>query len=383
MVGSIPAPREGLRKLWRFFTIYGPGRTLFKAAGRLRVRLPALSWRRPVPDVALIGCGQFGFATIGYFLRSAFGSRLVACHDTDPRAAASLAHALRVPRVCNSTEELLAAPGLRTVYIASNHASHAGYAALALAAGHDVVVEKPVAVSRKQLLELLRAKAVARGRLFAGYNRPFAPAVRWLRQRTTMQAHEGITLQCFVSGHRLGPGHWYRRPEEGTRVCGNIGHWLDLMVHVFAWRGLPDRLRVNVTWADVSEPDDNVSIAIASDRGDLFTVTLTSRSEPFEGIREVIHFQHGQTFAEIEDFRRATLWQGAARQRRRFWPKDVGHRRAVLQPFEATVARDWHEVELSTLLILHITDMVRRLEPHSDFSFERAWADLRRDLETA
>jgi predicted dehydrogenase len=380
MVADTVAPREGLRKLWRFFTIYGPGRTLFKAAGRMRLRPPVLSWRRPPPDIGLIGCGQFGFATIGYFLQTTFGPRLAACHDIDPGAAASLAHALRVRRICTTSEELLATPGLRTVYIASNHASHADYAVRALAAGLDVVVEKPVAVSRRQLVDLLRARSAAPGRLFAGYNRPFAPALRWLRQHTTMEADQGITLQCFVSGHRLGPDHWYRRPEEGTRVCGNIGHWLDLMVHVVAWRGLPDRLDIRLTWADASEPDDNVNIAIASDRGDLFAVTLTSRTEPFEGIREVIHFQHGNSFAEIEDFRRITLWQGAGRKVRRFWPKDVGHRRAILQPYEGAPSRDWHEVEMSTLLMLHITDMVRHREPSSAFSFNRAWAEIQREL---
>ncbi len=373
-------PREGLRKLWRFLTIYGPGRTVFKAAGRLRMRPPMLALRRPVADIGLVGCGQFGFATIGYFLQQAFGPRLVACHDTDGGAARTLSHALRVRCVCSSVDELLAIPGLRTVYIASNHATHAEYAARALAQGLDVYVEKPIAVTREQLVALLQARQAATGRLFAGYNRPFSGAVRWLRERTPIETAGGITLQCFVSGHRLGPDHWYRRPEEGTRVCGNIGHWLDLLVHVLSWRGLPDRLQITLTCADATEPDDNLNISIASDRGDLFSITLSSRSEPFEGIREVIHFQHGGTTAEIEDFRRITLWQGPTRRRRRFWPKDVGHRRAILQPFEGGAAREWHEVELSTLLMLQITDMVRCGDRSASFSFEQDWQQIQHRL---
>ncbi len=380
MVTPDAMPREGLRKLWRFLTIYGPGRTLFKAAGRLRLRPPVLGWRRPRPDIGLVGCGQFGFATIGYFLQQAFGPRIGACYDIDERAARTLARALRVGQVCASLEALLALPGLRTLYIASNHATHADYAARALARGLDVYVEKPVAATPEQFVQLLRARRSSTGRLFAGYNRPFSGAVRWLRQVTPVDAASGITLQCFVSGHRLDADHWYRRPEEGTRVCGNIGHWLDLMVHVLSWRGMPDRLEIALTWADAAEPDDNVNISIGSDRGDLFSVTLTSRSEPFEGIREVIHFQHGTTTAEIEDFRRITLWQGARLRRRRFWPKDVGHRRAILQPFEDAAARDWHEVELSTLLMLHITAMVRQRERTATFSFLQARQQLEERL---
>jgi predicted dehydrogenase len=364
---------ERLRKVLRFVAIYGPSRTFFKAAGRLRFRPPSLTPRRAA-DIGFIGCGQFAFATIGYFLQRAFGPRVLACHDVDTAAANSLARGLRVARVCPSADELLAMPGLRLVYIASNHASHADYAARALDRGLDVYVEKPIAVNHEQLIRLLRARAHARGRLFAGYNRPFSAAIRELRARTTIDPAGGITLQCFVAGHRLAPDHWYRRPEEGTRVCGNVGHWLDLFVHMLCWRGLPDRLEIGATWADDAEPDDNVCISIRSDRADLFSVLLTSRSEPFEGINETINFQHGETICKIDDFRRLTLWQGAQVRTRRFWPKDVGHRDAILQPFGTGPGRDWHEVKLSTLLMLHIADMVRRRKPASTFSFAEQWA---------
>lgn len=370
---------DRLRKLMRFVTIYGPARTFFKAAGRLRLRTPSLA-RARTADIGFIGCGQFAFATIGYFLQSTFGPRVLACHDVDEHAARSLARGLRVPRVCASVDELLATPGLRLVYIASNHASHADYAARALGRGLDVYVEKPIAVTHDQLVALLRARRRASGRLFAGYNRPFSTAIRELRACTTIDPAGGITLQCFVTGHRLGPDHWYRRPEEGTRVCGNIGHWLDLFVHVLAWRGMPDWLEIGVTWADDDEADDNVCISIRSDRTDLFSVLLTSRSEPFEGINETINFQHGETIAKIDDFRRLTLWKGAHRASHRFWPKDVGHRGAILQPFDRGAGRDWHEIDLSTLLMLHIAGMVRRRERQSNFSFAEQWANVENAL---
>ena len=52
-----------------------------------------------------------------------------------------------------------------------------------------------------------------------------------------------------------------------------------------------------------------------------------------------------------------TIWQGMHRKRWRFSPKDVGHERATLQPFQ-TDNRDW-EVELSTLLMLHVSEQVK------------------------
>jgi len=369
-----------LRKFTRFSMIYGPGRSLFKAAGRFRVDLPLPTLKRTRQDIGMLGCGQFAFSTMGYFLHRAFGPRIAACHDPDVRARDSFARARKVSVRCDSADALLARPELRTVYIASNHASHASYAAAALARGLDVYVEKPIAVTHAQLVDLLAARQRSSGRLFAGYNRPFSGAIRDLRKELRVDRAGGITLQCFVSGHQLGPDHWYRRPEEGTRVCGNIGHWLDLAVHMFRWRGLPDVLDISIAWASNEEPDDNVSIAITSDKADVVSIVLTSRCEPFEGINETISFQHADTICKIDDFRSMTLWQGPRLVRRRYWPKDVGHRRAILQPYEADAPRDWHEVELSTLLMLHITDMVRDRQRTSRFSFADQWKRVSNDI---
>lgn len=275
---------------------------------------------------------------------------------------------MRVGKACSSFDALLETPGLRVVYIASNHATHAAYAVAALRAGLDVYVEKPIAVDEVQLTALLLAVEGSRSRIFAGYNRPFSAAIRELQREVTIDRSRGISLQCFVSGHLIAADHWYRDPGEGTRICGNVGHWLDLLVHVLAWRGLPDKLSISLTWANESEPDDNIVIAIASDRDDVFSLMLTSRCEPFEGISETISFQHADTICVIEDFRRIAIWQDTRVVRRRYWPKDVGHKAAVLQPFDSASHREWGEVILSTRLMLHITKMVRAREQRSEFA---------------
>jgi predicted dehydrogenase len=373
----------GARKLARFIGIHGPGRAMFKAAGRLRLPLPLWALRSARRDIGIVGCGQFAFATIGYFLWRAFGNRILTCYDVNPSAQGSLAKGFRVPHLAASFSDLLDQPGLKIVYIASNHASHADYAAAAIQRGLDVYVEKPIAVTYGQLVKLLGARQSSKARVYAGYNRPFSPAIRYLRRNIAIDRGGGISLQCFITGHHLAPDHWYRHPEEGTRICGNVGHWLDMMVHIFSWRGLPDRLMISLSWADEREPDENLSISISSDRGDIASIVLSARAEPFEGINETINLQHADTVCKIDDFRQLTIWKGPILLRRRFWPKDVGHRNAILQPFSHDEARNWVEVVSSTLLMLHIANMVRERTPRGEFSFEGATAQLGRDLGAA
>ena len=127
--------------------------------------------------------------------------------------------------------------------------------------------------------------------------------------------------------------------------------------------------------SDPSIRDENIALSLVSDAGDMVNIVLVSRCEPFEGINESVDLQWGNVIAKIDDFRTMAVRRDDRVRRYRFWPKDVGHVKAILQPF-GTPARDWHEVALSTALMLHITEMVRRGVSESRFSFSNACKTL-------
>jgi predicted dehydrogenase len=371
--------RLSIKKLLRFARIYGPRRAVFKAAGRLRLPFPLVFPHGP-RKVGIIGCGQFGFSTIGYFLAKSRRG-IAACYDVDLRAAESLARCLRVSRACRSADELLEWRDVTHAYIASNHSTHASYAVAALRRGKIVYVEKPVALATSQLAEIERARRATHGKIFAGYNRPFSGAIRELRRVLDVDPTGGFSFGCFVAGHVLARDHWYRRPNEGTRVCGNLGHWIDLFLHILAWRGTPDVLNISLAWASDLEPDDNLNLSISSDLGDVCSIVLTSRSEPFEGINESIHIQHSTTLCKIDDFRKMTVWKGSKLIKRRYWPKDPGHQMAIEQPFNDGPGRDWNEVLLSTLLILRVTEMVQTGTRSATCSLRAMMSDFESNLD--
>ena len=373
-----------LRKLWRSARLYGARRAYVKALGRLDWPLPAVPWARDRErDVLLAGCGQFGFATISFFLAAQLGNRFAACFDTDRNRAERTRRAYRYAGIAERFEDLLQVEGGRYLYIASNHASHAEYAIAGLRAGKSVYVEKPIAVDLDQLARLWQEAGNHPDRIYCGYNRPFSRAVELLRGELP-RGDGPMTLSCFIAGHVIAEDHWYRDPREGTRVCGNLGHWLDLAVHLVSLRDLPDEWRIQIAYSNRDVRDDDLGVSLCSESGDLVTLTLTARAEPFEGINESISLQHGDLMAKIDDFRRMTLWRGERRRSRSFRPKDVGHRRAILQPFDEETAfrRDFEEVVSSSLLTLCIADMVRAGECEKTFSFRQARQAMERAAKT-
>ncbi len=353
--------------LLRFIRIYGVGKTLYKVQGRMRPRVVLPRPRRArTRDIGVIGCGQFAFSTIGFHLVRNLGNRFVDCFDVSEDAASSFADFYRIERPAGDAGALIDNPQVRVVYVASNHASHAQYAADALRAGKTVYVEKPVAVELSQLVALQEAAEESAAPIFAGYNRPFSAAIRELRP--WVDPDRPLSLSCVVHGHHLDADHWYRDPREGTRICGNMGHWLDLAVHLLSWGMVPKRWRIHVAWSDDSVRDENLTVSLVSSRGDLVSITMTSRTEPFEGIYESIDLQWGDVIGRIDDFREMTLRRGSERMHRRYRPKDVGHDTALMQPFGES-SRDWSEVILSTHLMLAIKDMVEGSDRVRDFDF--------------
>ena len=360
--------KSKLRKIYRFFKIYGLGRAYIKVFGRLRktplIRLP-LSYRSHKKEIAIVGTGQFSFATIGYYLKKNRGNCTVGVYDIDRENASTYANYYNT-KVFSSVDELISDERVKIVYIASNHASHTDYAIKALNAHKIVYVEKPISVTGEQFSRLI--KATKNKSLYVGYNRPFSPAIIEVRNYLNFSKRTPLSLSCFVTGHKLEENHWYRDYKEGTRVCGNIGHWLDLAINILKTVGLPNEISVTITSSDQEAKDDNVAITMVTDEMDLITVILTSREEPFEGINESINIQYSDLIVKIDDFRRMTIWNGEKLVKKRFFRKNVGHENAILQPFSKSNERDFSEVEISTRLMLEITHAIR--SDKSNFIFQ-------------
>lgn len=338
-----------------------------KAAGRTRSNLlkplitGTFSKSKNCGSVSVIGCGQAAFSILCYFLYRQHPISFLMAYDPDVKQAQSLARFYEFRGVAPSANYLLQDPELEIVYVASNHASHADYAVTALEKGKKVFVEKPVAVSWAGLHRLEAAVDGKEDRIWAGYNRPFSAAIRTLRMRIA-GTNSPLTLMCYVHGHLITQDHWYRKEEEGTRICGNAGHWLDLAVHLLAavHGSLPGHIYIQHLPADPAEPDDNFSLTLRTPLNDLITLHFASRSEPAEGVREMIEVQCADLSAQIDDFRQLHIWEKDRTDRHRYSPKDVGHARCTAQPFlPKHDQRSWNEVMCSTRLMLHIADMVR------------------------
>ena len=175
-------------------------------------------------------------------------------------------------------------------------------------------------------------------------------------------------MNFFVIGHKISNSHWYHDPKEGTRICGNVAHWIDLMVNLMNTRGeIPTYFSINIKFTSNTKKDDNFIISISTNYEDIVSIFFTTRSEPFEGVNETLNLQCGSVISKIDDFRNLQIWDNDFYFKKRFIFKNVGHERAILQPFTNLNTRKFIEIEISTIIMLEISEMIINNETSRNF----------------
>jgi predicted dehydrogenase len=328
-----------VRKLVRYARLYGIDRTRIKVLGQLHMRrrleiLPPQLAIRPGQSVGLIGCGNYAFSNIAYYLRRNKGAVIGACMDADLNRAASLARQYRVPVYTDDAEELLKLPEIELVFIASNHASHAEYAIRALDLGKDVYIEKPHVVNEDQLERLSAAMRRSKGRVFLGFNRPGSRFGELILQY--MAAQPGSAMYSwFVAGHAIDPDHWYFRPEEGGRVLGNLCHWTD-----FVLRCAPDQTYpIEITPTRAAKSDCDIAVTYVFPDETIAVITFSAKGHTFEGVKERLSAHKGDCLLVMEDYHRMTVDIGSRKHHHRLLFRDHGHERNIVRAFEAATGR--------------------------------------------
>ena len=138
------------------------------------------------------------------------GVQLIALCDNDRPKARALADRFDIPDAYADIEDLLEAEGLEAVVVATPNHLHEPHVLSALAAGMDVLCERPMALTARGTERIINAAARAGRKVLAANNHRF---------RSDVQALAG-----FLRGNELGKltgiragAYHHRRTEQGWR----------------------------------------------------------------------------------------------------------------------------------------------------------------------
>lgn len=230
--------------------------------------------------------------------------------------------------------EIFDHPDINAVLIATPHSSHAALAARALEAGKNVLVEKPLALSRDELNAVIEARNRSSAFFQVGFNRRFSPHAAIVRERLENSGGTRFLL-IRVNAGALPPESWQSAPGEGHgRILGELCHFIDLARYLVGERIASVDARAAATDGG---PCEDVAVTINFTDGSLATIAYTALGDGAYS-KELVECYAGGTVATINDFRTMSVTAGGKTMRpSRLKEQDKGHARE-LEAFVTAVA---------------------------------------------
>lgn len=255
-------------------------------------------------NVGFIGAGSFAGGTLIPILKSLPGVTLSRVCTASGLTARDMAIRHGFAASVGDPDDILRDEATNTVFIATRHDTHASLAAQALRSGKAVFVEKPLALTREQLDEVLAATA-DNDRLVVGFNRRFSPHTA--RVRGAFAGAGALVINIRVNAGPIPANSWIHDASSGGgRLLGEVCHFIDLaqaiagaqIRRVYACNiGLPD---------PASQLRDNLCVNLELTDGSVASIAYTSKGDVALGKERVEVFGGGLS-AVIDDFRITTV----------------------------------------------------------------------------
>jgi len=248
-------------------------------------------------NIAVIGLGWWGRVIVP-LARSSEKLRVVAVADPDP-AAAEFARQQDLP--LRTYDEVLQDRQVQGVVLCTPHTLHTDQIVRAANAGKHVFCEKPLSLSRADVLRAVAACKAARVSLAVGHEKRFEPPIQEL-MRMVKAAELGTPLQIEANFLQdkfllLPLDNWRLSPKEapaGPMTATGI-HLLDLSVGVM---GLADRVFASVDTLGSQLTNGDTLGILARFKGGGNALLSAVLATPFDG-RFAVYGSRG--WAEVRD----------------------------------------------------------------------------------
>jgi len=142
--------------------------------------------------------------------------------------AASIARQYKAKYATTNYQEILNDPDVDMVMICTRHNLHAQYSIEAMKKGKTVFVEKPIALNKKEMKEVIRTIQETGVPYLVGFNRRFSKYAVEIKKHIKKRINPMIISYHMNAGY-IPLNHWAHTEEGGGRIIGEACHIFDLL----------------------------------------------------------------------------------------------------------------------------------------------------------
>lgn len=245
--------------------------------------------------IAVIGCGVIGPTHAQSFLLDKNVDLVAAC-DIVPERARAMAGRFGFRKAVASPAKVFADPEVQAVSICTPHHNHARLCREALAAGKDVLCEKPIANTLEGLRLVAQSARDFPDRVFAGvFQHRYNPVYRTLREMVA-DGSFGTPLTAAFHNRCLRTADYYNsdawrgtaRYERGGVLLNQAIHQLDIFQWIMGGAKDVCSFKDNIAHKGVIQVEDTIAGAVRFNCGAIGTVEATSAAiTPWDTLVEI------------------------------------------------------------------------------------------------
>lgn len=246
-------------------------------------------------NMALIGCGGMGRSHMRR-ARDLPELNFTAYVDALEEAAAGACQEFGGSYHTTDVETVWDDDEIDAVLIATHHDSHTPFATQAAAAGKHIFLEKPMALTIEECLEIEEAVARAGVKLMMGFKFRFAPLVAKVK--------EVIPKPLVTVGQSLHPNMkgWAITPERGGGpVLSNGCHAFDLVY----WLNESEPVRISAAGGALTHPEiglvDNAAVSVQFENGSIASIIAGDSGDARYTSKFFFEVLDGQRTATLHD----------------------------------------------------------------------------------
>lgn len=298
---------------------------------------------------AFVGAGNFATASLIPPLKKNGAVDLTGVATSSGLSAKSVADKFDFAYTASGVDQILADASTTCVFVATRHNLHHSLAATALRSGRAVFVEKPLALDRDGLREVVDAARESNRPLLVGFNRRFAPLAVALRGAFDDRVGPAV-VQFRVNAGFVPRNHWTQDPVEGGgRIVGEGCHFIDFVQYLTG--ATPVRVSATAVRSGSERETDADSVAICltmsdGSLGSILYVALGDKRFPKERC-EI--FADGAV-GVIDDFKSGLVVRNGKEERLRGGAQDKGHAAEVEAFVDAVRAGGPSPIALDSLV---------------------------------
>jgi predicted dehydrogenase/threonine dehydrogenase-like Zn-dependent dehydrogenase len=274
--------------------------------------------------VGLIGGGMFTKNILLPVLKRIAGVQLLGVATTTGVTSQHMAKKYGFAYATTDYQAILKDEAIGSVIITTRHNLHGSMVLEALAAGKQVLVEKPLCLTQAELNEIMGAYDGSR-LLMVGFNRRFAPLARQVHGALSGR-RTPLVMTYRVNAGFMPADHWVHDPKVGGgRLLGEGCHFIDFMLYM-AGSG-PARVSTVTLSGSTGKYrlEDNLVITLTCQDGSLGSIIYTAKgSKSFSRERFEVFWE--DSAAVIEDFRLAQIVRRGKTRKIKKLSMDLGYR---------------------------------------------------------